>query len=104
MFSKCDLAGFIVDRALATVFLTHFDDGELLYYLKGTAREKREQNYRQGEPLSRRFGNIVLNCHANEEQWTEEYRERWVEQNEIAKEHLALLVHAHSEEHALNSI
>lgn len=82
------VAVFILDRALATVCLTHFDDCETFYYLRGTEREKREQNERQGEPLSCGFGNIVLNCHANEEQWTEKCRERWVEQKEILVFHM----------------
>lgn len=78
---------------MATAFLTHFDVCGTFYNLRCTEREKREQNYRQGKLLSRSFGNIVLNCHANEEQWPETYRERWAEQKEIVNENLSLLFH-----------
>lgn len=69
------VSGFTGYTTVATQALTHCDDCELSYFLRGAARAKREHNYRQSEPLSRCFGNIVLICHANEEQWTENYRE-----------------------------
>lgn len=61
-------------------------------------KERKENKIkRQGEPLSRRFGNIVLNCHANEEQWTEKCRERWVEK-EIVEEKSCLIIRRQQQE------
>lgn len=38
------VAAFILDRALATVFLTHFEGRETFYYLRGSEREEREHS------------------------------------------------------------
>lgn len=38
------VAGFSVDRALAAVFLTHFEGCETFHYLRGSEREEREHN------------------------------------------------------------
>lgn len=83
-----DPACFIPDKSFdsrVSDALSH--DSEVLDYLGGTEGAKRGPNQRRGQALSRRFGNIVINCHANEEQWTKTL----VEQRQIFL--LCLLLH-----------